>query len=327
VNRPRLKTKVCLLLGLAAISAAPPSACASSSDEMMAVSSRTSGDYLRGRLADGSFQPESYAFGEGGRWAAAESDATVDRLKFIDVARAIASPLEYQHYVPTNDPKTTKLLILVYWGRTGTPARSNDSLALQEVQDAAAVAADTKSANAQAMRGAEIILHPGGQMPCGRFDPDTNVLLLGDQISADNAMASAMGVAAAATRSRDLANARDAAMLGYDLQWGSTDALKGTPLEHRREDLRKELDEGRYFVVLMAYDFQLMWKQKKHKLLWETRVSIRQRKHGFETELLAMAQTASRYFGQDSHGLVRKDLPEGHVDIGEVKLVGTELEK
>jgi len=38
-------------------------------------------------------------------------------------------------------------------------------------------------------------------------------------------------------------------------------------------------------VVLMAYDFQLLWKEKKHKLLWETRFSIRQRHNDFDRQL------------------------------------------
>ena len=71
----------------------------------------------------------------------------------------------------------------------------------------------------------------------------------------------------------------------------------------------------------MAYDFQLTWKQKKHKLLWETRFSIRQRHNDFDKVLAPMTQYASRYFGQDSHGLVRKPLPEGQVKLGEVKVI------
>jgi hypothetical protein len=72
----------------------------------------------------------------------------------------------------------------------------------------------------------------------------------------------------------------------------------------------------------MAYDFQLLWKAKKHKLLWETRFSIRQRHHDFDKDLPTMAQYASQYFGQDSGGLVHKEIPLGHVDIGDVKSLG-----
>jgi hypothetical protein len=66
-----------------------------------------------------------------------------------------------------------------------------------------------------------------------------------------------------------------------------------------------------------------MWKEKKHKLLWETRFSIRQRQHEFDKDLPAMAEYASKYFGQDSQGLVRESIPFGHVDIGDLKSLGT----
>jgi hypothetical protein len=77
----------------------------------------------------------------------------------------------------------------------------------------------------------------------------------------------------------------------------------------------------------MAYDFQLLWKQKKHKLLWETRFSIRQIHNDFDKQLEAMAENASQYFGQDTKGLIRKPLPEGNVKVGELKVLGIEPEK
>jgi hypothetical protein len=118
-----------------------------------------------------------------------------------------------------------------------------------------------------------------------------------------------------------------ARLLGYDedgaigTEYGNN--MKGTAFHSRRDDLLSEIEDNRYFVVLMAYDFQLMWKQKKHKLLWETRFSIRQRHHAFDSDLASMAGFASQYFGQDTHGLVRKPIPLGHVEIGDLKSLGT----
>jgi len=102
-----------------------------------AVASKVSRDYVRARLPDGSFQPESYAFGEGGKWAGEISDITIDRLKFLDVAHAIAYPLGTQNYLPSRDPNTTKLLIMVYWGTTAVPAPSFNSVAVDQFQSAA----------------------------------------------------------------------------------------------------------------------------------------------------------------------------------------------
>jgi hypothetical protein len=40
-----------------------------------------------------------------------------------------------------------------------------------------------------------------------------------------------------------------------------------------------------------------------------------------------MTAIAGKYFGQDSPGLVHRNLGEGHVDIGEVQTIGTTPDK
>ncbi len=319
--------KVCILLAWAAVAAVPPCALASSNDLITAVSSRTSDDYIRVKLSDGSFQPETYAFGEGGHMTGAVSDATIERISFMEMARTIAVPLADQHYLPTRDAKSTKLLILVYYGRTRTPGSPNDSMAVQSMQKAAGTLAQAKDSNTAQFAAAATVPTSSSGMACGHFDPTISAGVVADQLDADNALSGAMALVAAENRSRDQINLRNAVLIGYDTLWSSTAGYAGTPLEYRRQDLSRELEEGRYFVVLMAYDFQAIWKLKKHKLLWETRFSVRQRDHDFQKDLLVIAQNASQYFGQDTHGLVRKALPEGRVDIGELKTLASDSEK
>jgi len=102
----------------------------------------------------------------------------------------------------------------------------------------------------------------------------------------------------------------NAMILGYNLQKRQMEMGVGDDLLHNR-----------YFVVLMAYDFQLLRKQGEAKLLWNTRFSLRQIGHNFRLNLPAMAQYASRYFGQDTNGLVYKQVPEGRVEVGEPTIV------
>jgi len=64
--------------------------------------------------------------------------------------------------------------------------------------------------------------------------------------------------------------------------------------------------------------------KKQRKLLWETRFNIRQRGNDFDKELGNMALIASRYFGKDSDGLIRKSFTDAKVTLGEAKLVGFE---
>jgi hypothetical protein len=268
------------------------------SDGITAVASKTSPDYIRARLPDGSFQPEFYSFGKGGNWGGEIKDATIDNLRFTDVARVIAAPLAGQKYVPAKDPKTARLLIMVYWGTTAVPEGADNSIAYSNYN------------NAEATLNIDIKMH--------------------EPIAAQNAAISqwsaSMTIVNIENQQRTQTDWRNAAMLGYDsegvigTEFGNH--VKGTGLGVYRNDLVAEIEENRYFVVLMAYDFQLLWKQKKHKLLWETRFSIRERNHQFDRDLPAMAQYASKYFGQDSHGLVRKDVPLGRVDIGKMETLG-----
>jgi len=98
-------------------------------------------------------------------------------------------------------------------------------------------------------------------------------------------------------------------------------------LDNLHSDVIDAIEMDRYYVILRAFDFQTAWRQKKIKLLWETRFSLSEREHDFAKELPTMAHTASKYFGQDTHGLVRARIPEGQVDIGDVKSLGTVPDK
>jgi hypothetical protein len=84
-----------------------------------------------------------------------------------------------------------------------------------------------------------------------------------------------------------------------------------------------ELKEYRYFVVLLAYDLQAFLRDRKQKLLWQTRFSMNEHRNRFDVQLKAMAIEASAYFGRDSLGLKHGPLPEGHVEIGELKSMDT----
>jgi hypothetical protein len=261
-----------------------------------AVSSRITKDYARVKLPDGSIQPETYAFGEGGNWGGEIKDATIDNLKFVDVARVIAEPLASQRYIPAKDPSKTKLLIMVYWGTTAVPLPYDEDPIYQQFQ--------------QDVREYRILLDSGY--------PE----------EADAVYNAGLIQLAMANRIRDRLDFKNAAMLGYNTESSALIAtdygehIGHTPLGIDQHDQVAEIEENRYFVVLMAYDFQLMWKQKKHKELWETRFSISERRNAFDKALPFMAQYASRYFGQASNGILRTRFQEGHVEIGELKSLG-----
>jgi len=262
-------------------------------DGITAVVSRVSDDYVRAKLPDGSIQPEFYAFGEGGQWGGDISDATFDRLHFMDVARAIAEPLAGRKYLPARDPAKTRLLIMVYWGTTAVPMRPEENPLYANYQQSLA---------------------------------EYKMLISVDEGAADAVLSSGLTQLAMANRETDRIDCKNAAILGYEstgligTDYGKYIAHTALGVDQR--DQVAEIEENRYFVVLMAYDFQLMWRERKHKLLWETRFSVSERHNQFDKALPAMAQYASRYFGQASNGLLRTRVPEGAVEVGEPRSLG-----
>ena len=298
ILRPLRKTS-CVLLGCGLPLVIQPAARATEDTAITAVASRASPDYVRARRADGSYQPEAYAFGPGGFWGGMHDDS-IDKLKFIDVARTVAGPLAAQNYLPTKDPNETKLLIMVYWGLTTVPPPVSTSPAFANVQ----------------------IAQTNLQMALQERPPIPAVIL-----AARDQLAFAQEALQSENRQRDRTDFQNAGMLGYDDALETAGRFEQTPFQYLRDELIEELEGNRYFVVLMAYDFQLLWRQKKHKLLWETRFSIRQIHNDFDKQLEAMAENASQYFGQDTKGLIRKPLPEGNVKVGELKVLGIEPEK
>jgi hypothetical protein len=285
-------------------------------EDFEAVSSKVSRDYVRKRAPNGSFVPETYAFAKGGYWSGPLSDATIDRLEFLDIARTLAVPLARQDYLPTEDPKETGLLLVVYWGTTYAPEHASESNAYNLAQKKAS---DEQQAN-QALTDAEIAA--GQKQSSNSTDAQVRAAKVFEAQSAD-ALSASLAVVQSENRTRDEANLRNASMLGYDSEWNALmGGLSGPAQDFKKAELLSELEEARYFVVVMAYDYQLLVREKKHKLLWETRFSIRQRNHAFNRQLAAMTVQASQFFGRDSNGLTRRPLPEGKVELGEVRDLG-----
>jgi hypothetical protein len=254
-----LGLRILVLLGLAPVGATTSRAGflkdLFAREELITVTSKEFNGYVRARLPDGSRKPETYAFGEGGVLGTLiMRDRSIDDLKFPAIAQMLAEPLARQHYVPSHDPKSTELLLMVFWGTT---------------------------------------------------------------FGADNTPDGAV---------QDALNFFNASLLGFESAaqfLGSSDgaSLRGQIIRQTHAAEMAAIEVNRYYVILRAFDFQSAWKQKKLLLRWETRFSLSERHHGLREDLPFMAASASWYFGRDSHGLVRPPIREGHVEIGEMKVM------
>ena len=305
----RLRPAWLLLLALAAC--AGSAAALADEGDITAVSSVTSPGYSRTRRPDGTVQPETYAFGNGGRMDGPVRDATIDPLTFMKVAETIAEPLDAEGYVPASEPKGTKLLIMVYWGTTTGSKESTESAEIEQLQAGQMGKPPPPQALTPATANA-------GMGPAGRSD---SMAQSGVHNAGMQDFYGDLASVALADRRRIQADAQNASLLGYDSELSEKNGMEGTAFARDRDDLVDELEENRYFIVLMAYDFQSAWKEKKHKLLWVTRMSVRQKGNDFGKALPAMTRYASRYFGRNSNGLIRKPVPEGRVEVGVPKVV------
>jgi hypothetical protein len=117
-------------------------------------------------------------------------------------------------------------------------------------------------------------------------------------------------------------DAKSANILGY-----TDEIFRTSPTDPKMKTLQGEIEQDRYYVVLLAYDFKAARRFGIHKLLWETRFSIPEPGNDFEKAFPKMASIAAPYFGQDSHGLIHHNLGEGHVEVGVPRSLGALPEK
>jgi hypothetical protein len=283
--------RVLLLLGIAAMFA---NGLEAASEASIAASATAGSDYVRPKDEKGALRPESYVFAEGKYFSGGTKDGSLERMTFANITKMMAVSLAKQNYFPATDINAAQLVIMVHWGTTDIyedPQRELNQLALNEA---------TAAYNASIAES-------------GRADPSALNMALSDREGAQ------AGVAAAINR--------NAQLLGY------TRALQ----RERRElnpttaeiTMSNELNEERYFVILMAYDNQVRVKEKKSKPLWITRLSVRSIGNNFTEALPTLAKVGAELFGQNRDDLVRVKtlMQRGSVKLGELEVLGQVGEK
>jgi len=295
-----------LLIGVVLL--ALPSAASWAVEPSVAVFAQTYPGYARTVQADGSFKPETYAFGEGGSWGLDEPPPGKEKLTFMRVARAAARSLARANYVSTAKPDKTDLFILVYWGRT---LGSRD--AIHGFAGSPQVGSNITPVGNSGMGAGRNAIAAGG---LGNSHNNT--------FDASAAMQEALiEQSLEENRLRDPIDRENARIVGFG------DALDQAKVYFYRTtsmDVRAQVEANRYYVVLHAYDFRTAWKDKQLKPCWTARISIDEDESEFADALDRMLATASRYFGGDS-GLHRDVPPEGKVKLGTLKAIETVPEK
>jgi len=272
-----------------------------SAEDPVAVFSQVYNGYERTRLPDGTFEPEAYTFGKGGKWTRAEDDPEMERFDFYSVARAVAGPLAGLNYLPAKSSDEAELLILVFWGSTDG-SRDFDPAGSTNTFSAAAAAYSAAKFNDEASKSNPDLRDAGTSAASDAYD-------------------SALWLSATMNDERDRLDDRNARILGYTEHLSRARFASHFPFA---QDIINEVADSRYYVVLQAYDFKIAVAEKKLKPLWTARISMPEHGNSFADSLDRMLVIAKPFLGQDSRGLKRHQYPEARVELGPLKVIEDE---
>jgi hypothetical protein len=259
-------------------------------NERIAVSSTAAPDYVRRDDGVAGLRPEGYIFTQGRHFESGTRDGSIEKLTFNKLVQQLAPDLARQKYFPARSADLADILIVVHWG-------------VSQIYDD-----PQKDTRVDAINNA---------LP--ELQAQVRENGMGDAAPLNDVYDSIQW----AQENSQAVFWRNARLLGYvaDLRRIGTDTGYVTDRERL---LNAELNEERYFVVLMAYDYQAMKKDKRSKLLWTTRLSVRTAGNNFTEALPVLAQAGSHVFGKQVEGLVhaKANLREGRVTFGEMKILG-----
>ena len=279
-----------------------------------AAFSEISPDYHRTLLPSGRYEPETYTFGEGICADMSENDTSLNTLSFHEIAAILAESLARVDFVPTPSAEKTDLVIVVNWGLTMPFVSGLEAQALT----------DLSTSLSQFM-----VFRRDAERALKNKKPDEDEREIEEKVLMDSLLSSyeneldqTMALYRIEKNRRMEADLRNARLLGFHeaMQWADDLARTSYTLLTHKDDLLLELECPRYFVILQAYDFQKMWKEKKKVLLWTTRFSIRAKGRKFDEELRNMALAASPIFGSDTD--LKRGLRPAEVKLGELEYLG-----
>jgi len=304
------------MAGLLALFAFTDGAAAASDAVTTAVYAQTDGSYRRKKQPDGSPAREYYVMSNGGKLPGTLQDLPQRKLPFATLAGILAEHLARQNYYPAPKKEDAQLVLVVHWGAT---IPFNDVNYTTQVGAAGGSFARVQSVR-RGSDGPVAGLNPANPLGGGEAGAaDAPLHVLEEQFEQD------MMMLMMENKDRDRANERNARLLGYLREINENNGIqRWAGGGDYFNDLRADIEEPRYYVVISAYDFRKTVEQKEAKLLWVTRVSVRAPGNDFADSIDAMIRSASKQFGRDSGRLLRQyEDRKGSVEVGEATVVGT----
>lgn len=234
-------------------------------------------------------------------------DRGLEETHFEDLFESLTEILEKRKMYPEVDQNLGDLLIMVSWGKTSLDPDWGE---LQGI----AGASDMMSAESQDQQssGGNMVASGGGQ----------NAQMIPAQTSAPSSGAGAGQTLGSRNTSQ---KSKNMALLGLQGMLRGRGLLGHSP----DEELWGALEEERYFVILNAFDYQHLLKNKELKQVWRVRYNTRATGIGFKTAYESMNHAISGVIGLqlDKLSTVRGDT-KGSISMGELEVLEmTEEEK
>ena len=250
------------------------------------VDSEASASYLEAQANRSPDDIETVHFMEGQYFGGLSKDKSLERVTFQEIVEGLAPNLAKQNYLPGDDVRTGDLLLVVHYGVAAVDTPWDELMGItSEEEEAMLYGSSTGSASYE-----------------------TGAVELSVDVNYDARPSSKMPGAGS--------NAR---LLGFERQ------LQKRNLTRVEEfDLRADLEDDRYFIIVMAYDCQKLLNENEFALQWSTRFSVRSPGTNFEDAHLALSRAAAPFFGKHLDDLERTSVPFGkdvEVDIGDLEVV------
>jgi len=258
----------------------------------VAVRAEARKEYTLLRALDETAKVQTYHLIKGKFLSGNVADQGLEEMTFPEIAEHIERNLKRQKYFPEKDPAAGDLLIMVHYGASNFIDDPEDPRE-REVFDINDYLPPVQTASGE----------------------------IYDYELSKNALPKFFGTILPSEQSKLQELYFRARVLGME------DVFNAFMTDYEAFVQKELADEGRYFIILTAFDLPLLRKGEK-KVLWTTRYSIRTIGQTYAQAIMELNLVAGNFFGKNLDGLYsRRATDDFEVKIGEIEVLGQEEEE
>lgn len=241
-------------------------------------------EFIDRRMGDEGPIPMTFHFAEGKFYGGAIRDKSLETYSLQDIAETLAADMEEQHFFPAPSTEEGDLLIVVHWGTT-------------EVED------DWE----------DLFPSDGSEDTGGDFSEGGDSSESSDSFDSSGSYDSGFGNVNTLSKIKE-----NAILTGIDKGLNKKGLMNSD-----YQDYISLLEEERYFIVLMAYDWQKLYKEKKKEIQFITRFSLRSPGTNFTNAVPSLSRAAIPHIGTNLDDLAKTktQLGWGKGTVGDLEVV------